>query len=204
MFKEMIMSLQKEIVLVLMSVLVAIVLIGGSYLYWQSLSEEKDRSEIGFRNITNKYNSARDRKRIIDDFENKFSELLQKGIIGNEKRLSWIETIESVVRNNQLSFIKYKINKQEMLNDKQLSAQFPGIDIYVSTMSLNMQLLHEGDLFALMSALNKKADGLFEVSECKIRRNRQSNQGPIEESGTDQNFNADCILNWYTFRAKGA
>lgn len=204
MLKEIILSLQKEMVLMLMAVMLSIILIGSSYLYWQSVSEEKRSVESAYLLISNKYETARERKRLIDQFDERFAELTKVGIIGMEQRLSWITVIDSEVRRNKVSYVKYKINKQEVVQDKALITKYPGIDIFVSKMDLNMQLLHEGDLFRLMNALENKAKGLFDITSCKITRNTQSGSLLIEHSGTDKNFKADCVLNWYTFRAKGA
>ncbi len=204
MFKETVMSVQREIVMMLIAILFSTVLIGASYVYWQSQNEDKVLAEVKYLQIKNKYSTAHERKQLIEKFGEKFNELIHKGVIGNEKRFSWVDVVESSVRNHQISYVKYKIDKQEVLMDKSLSSKYPGIDILVSKMNLNMQLLHEGDLFALMSELEYRAQGLFDIGECTIKRNKISSSAALEASGTDRNFKADCLLNWYTFRPKGA
>ena len=68
-------------------------------------------------------------------------------------------------------------------------------------MTLNMQLLHEGDLYTIINTLDKKAKGLFDVQSCKITKNLSSISALLEKD-SDKNFATVCVLNWYTMQKK--
>jgi hypothetical protein len=64
-------------------------------------------------------------------------------------------------------------------------------------MILDVNMAHEGDLFALLNDL-RKADGLYTVDNCKIEKVRK------KIIDTDNNMKAYCELGWYTFRGAKA
>ncbi|VAW56449.1 hypothetical protein MNBD_GAMMA07-510, partial [hydrothermal vent metagenome] len=82
-----------------------------------------------------------------------------------------------------------------------MAINYPDIDLLKSTMSLQMQLLHEGDLYTVINNLRLTTSGLFDVTRCAIIRNETQIKSLLD-SATDKNFSASCTLNWYTIKAK--
>ncbi len=68
-------------------------------------------------------------------------------------------------------------------------------------MKLDMQLLHEGDLYTILNALQRQTDGLFDTESCTINRNPTSIESLLD-SATNKNFSANCEINWYTMQKK--
>jgi len=192
-------DLQKELSVFLIALAVAIIMVVVSNLYWQTISEEKQMAEDQLLEAKEKYRTAQDRKRMLKEFGDKYKMLASSGIVGDEQRINWIDELEKTTRQEKIPYVKYIIEKQKQVKDSELKVAYPGIDVFQSTMSLNMELLHEGDLYTVINNLQAKAKGLFDVSQCTMRRNSRSTTA-ILETKTDKNFTARCKLNWFTMK----
>ena len=95
--------------------------------------------------------------------------------------------------------MKYKIQKQMLVQDQGIKSTYPAIDVFKSKMTIDMHLLHEGDLYTLINKLDEQTKGIFDVDSCKINRHQYS-QGSILETNTDKNLSAVCQLNWYSIK----
>lgn len=199
MIKPMLKNLQKEIGIFLIALVVSIIMILVSQMYWETISTDKQNAKDSLSEAREKYHTALERKRLLKEFEDKYDLLMKQGIVGEEKRLDWIDVIEQTTRKEKIPYLKYKIEQQKPLADSQIKATYPGIDVFQSTMTLDMELLHEGDLYTVINNLQKNAKGLFEVSACNMRRNNVA-VASILETNTDKNFSATCQLNWFTMK----
>jgi len=195
-------SLKAELSLFFVVLLAAVLLVGGVYLYRQSLIEDRGHAEARLNSIQEKYQQAKDQRRLMQEYKEKFALLKNNNIIGDENRLSWIDTLERIIEQQQIPHLKYKISQQQPFIDRKLLSQYPKVEVYQSPMSLEMSLLHEGDLFAIINGLDNSAKGLFDVEKCNIQRSKIQNVSLLD-SKTDNNFKAKCALNWYTFRPQG-
>ena len=92
-----------------------------------------------------------------------------------------------------MPLIKYSISTQKNLDAPNIKREFQGINVYKSVMTLDIDMAHEGDLFAILNDL-KKADGLFAVDSCDIEKINKD----IQLEGN--NMKAYCELGWYTFK----
>ena len=63
-----------------------------------------------------------------------------------------------------------------------------------------MDLLHEGDLFALLDSFNRTVTGLYGLRECKIMRRGEG----INTEADAVNLSALCYLNFLTIRKADA
>ena len=67
-------------------------------------------------------------------------------------------------------------------------------------MSIEMNFIHEGDLFVMLNALRDEAKGLMTVDKCDVELiNKDVNEGVIGQDTTD-NMRAFCELSWYTLK----
>jgi len=196
-------SLQNEIGIFLVSLVVSATIIIVSSMYKESAIEDKQMTSQQLEDAKQRYYVAIDRKKLLKEFENRFKQLEKQGVVGDEQRLNWIDIIEETTKTKKIPYVKYKINKQDPVVQNDVRGAFPGIEVFHSSMMLEMQLLHEGDLYTLINQLNAKAKGLFDIENCEISRNRNI-QGTLLEATTDRNFNAKCKLNWYTMKPLSA
>ena len=194
-------SMRKQLIVFSVCLLLSGLVFYVFYSMWQSSSEQKQTANNLLQNAKSRYYTALDKKRIVDTFENKYLSLIKNGIFGEENRLDWIDAIEATANKHQISLLKYRIDKQQLIKDNKLTQKYPGIDVFSSIMHLEMQLLHEADLYRIINHMSEISTGLFDVQSCAITRNLSSNKSIIQ-STTDRNFSAACTLNWYTMKKK--
>lgn len=129
-------------------------------------------------------------KREMHKFQPHFLRLLDAGLVGDEKRLEWTESIRRIQAQRRLLPISFEFEPQQAV---QMSAPMALADyqLRASRMHLHLDLLHEMDLFNFLGDL--RARSLFTVQDCKIKRS----DAPVD-SVTTPRLLADCTLNWVT------
>jgi len=135
---------------------------------------------------------AETEKEEIRAYQPQFIELRQRGLVGLERRLDWVEAIRQIQERRRLLPLTYEIDVQQPYR---LETALPTGDYSLlgSRMTLHMDLLHELDLLNFLSDL--RSNGTFAVQECVIRRTG----GAAPASGVlAPTLNADCTLNWLT------
>lgn len=125
-----------------------------------------------------------------------FASLQTRGIIGEEKRLDWVELIKEIKENRKLLDIQYEFAPQQTSE----RAALPGFSFRSSPMRLQMKLLHEGDLINLINDLRSQAKAYVRVRSCTVTRI------PRTESITGEValLDANCQLDWFTILPEGA
>lgn len=190
--------LRGTLVVFVFSVFAAAALVGGSHRFRQSMEAEYQANHARFRQASAQYLAVDEEERIIDEFYPDFVRLYQAGLIGRERRLSWLETLRAANLDIGLPALTYKIEAQRA----ELPA-FPlalgGFELLVSPMNLNVGLLHEGDLLALFEILDRDALGQYTVRSCVLRRTDVSGMLAAAEA----NLIADCTLDWLTLDLGG-
>ncbi len=173
--------------------LLSIAFVSVSYMYMEDSYQDQQSSKRAMRLWQIKIDSSVENNQIIDEFEANFLRLVNQGVVGEENRLSWFETIQSAAKKRGMPSVKYSISEQEALSARDLNSRYRGIDVFKSEMTLNIKMAHEGDLFALLNDL-RKADGLFAIDSCNIEKVSK------KIVDTENNMKAYCELGWYTFR----
>jgi len=147
--------------------------------------------------IQNKLSRATEEEREIREKLVDYRKLLASGVIGDERRLEWVETIGQIKRDHKLFEIKYQIEPQRTL-------ELPGItptsevEFRVSALKVEMQLLHEGDLLVFLDGLRGKLKSHVLVRSCAIQRLDRSGQ----DRGIAPRLRADCVIDLVTIRDK--
>jgi hypothetical protein len=95
----------------------------------------------------------------------RYRELQASGVVGGEKRLEWVESVERIRLGRRLPDITYEIAAQQRFGSPNPAVS----DFYFSTMRLDLPLLHEGDLFTVLADLRQTAPGYFRVHSCSLR-----------------------------------
>jgi len=176
---------------------VSAIVVSMSYVYMDGIDQEQQSAKRAMRIWQSKINSSVENNQIIDEFEVNFLRLVNQGVVGSENRLSWFETIQETTKRRGMPSVRYSISTQEPLKEDNLKREYNGIDVFKSVMTLDIEMAHEGDLFALLNDLSK-AEGLYAIDKCVIEK--MSNK--IVD--TDNNMRAYCELGWYTFRGSKA
>jgi hypothetical protein len=98
-----------------------------------------------------------------------YEQMRQRGIVGEQTRLDWIESITRIKNERKLFEIRYNFEAQKPLD-------YPGLvttdaaDFVVSRLKLDMLLLHEGDLLNFLSDLQAGIKAHVSVRNCVVTR----------------------------------
>ena len=135
------------------------------------------------------------KRKLIKKYYPIFVDLYNQGVLGKEHRLNWIEVLKSSGDKIKLPSLNYQVASQDVFTPA-FSVNAGRYQIYASTMSLGMQLLHEGDLFALLNSLDNDANGIYSIPSCRIDRSSSA----ITDNPGASNVNAKCELTWFTIK----
>jgi hypothetical protein len=145
------------------------------------------------QNMQARLTQVRQEKLEITDRLEEYKRLLQRGVIGKEKRLDWIDALVVTKEENKLPDLKYSIDPQKRLGYPQISATAE-VETMTSPMKLDMTLVHEGDLFRVLLGLRRALPAHFLVEDCSIQR-------PVSP-GANARLNATCKANVVTIRER--
>ena len=150
------------------------------------------------REFDNKFRQVRSEENEIREKSAMFTVLQKRGIIGDEKRLEWVELLKEIRDKRRLIDLQYEIAPQRALDPTPASAAgaTSSFSFYSSSMRLQLKLLHEEDLLRLLGDLRRQATALIQVKACSVTRL------PFRagESGTQGQLQADCQIDWITLR----
>lgn len=124
-----------------------------------------------------------------------FGELRQRGVIGEEQRLDWIDLLNALRRKHGIT-LQYELAPQRELETK-LAGTF---SFYASTMQLQLGLLHEEDLLRILDDLRQEARALILLRHCKLGRRHEADDEPNKPLGAQ--LQADCRIDWVTLRER--
>lgn len=133
----------------------------------------------------------------LQGYYHQYQNLVEQNIIGEEKRLDWIESIERIRNRLNIFSVKYKLDPQETLDV--MGTDLPGsnFDLRRSNMTLGLSLLHEGQLLNFIDALSEEAKGMYLLDSCVLTRNDL-----MRKLKFTPNLEAECTLGWITLYEK--
>ncbi len=174
----------------------ALSLAGGTLVFYSQ--EKLQRAKIQLAGADAQKQQAEGKLKQVKDEESEiklkaslFSNLVARGIVGEEQRLDWVELLRDIRNNRRIIDMQYEFAPQQTM---------PGTlgnwNFYVSTMQLQMQLLHEEDLLNVLADLRNTAKAQILVKACETTRL------PRQEAATGikANLQAQCSLDWVTVR----
>jgi hypothetical protein len=134
----------------------------------------------------------------LQGYYHQYQNLVEQNVIGIERRLDWIETIEKIRNQLNIFSVKYKLEPQETLNLENNSTS-NSFDLHRSNMTLDFSLLHEGQLLNFFDALSEEAKGMYLLENCTLTRNDL-----VRQLRFVPNLQAECTLGWITLNEKNA
>jgi hypothetical protein len=140
-----------------------------------------------------RYAHVDNEKRDIRNFQQRYIELRERGLIGEEKRLEWVDAIRQTQEQRKLLPLSYEIDPQQPVR-LESALDLGEYQLQGSRMRLHMELLHEMDLFDFLGDLHERS--FFAVQDCSIKRLGVVAGAPGAAAGPT--LGADCTLNWIT------
>ena len=129
-------------------------------------------------------------KRDIRNFQPRYIALRERGLIGAERRLEWVDQIRQSQEQRKLLPLSYEIEPQQVVR-LESALDLGEYQLHGSRMRLHMDLLHEMDLFNFLDDLRQRS--FFAVQDCAIKR-----LGRAAGAVGGPTLGADCTLNWIT------
>ncbi len=177
----------------------ALVLVG---LLVSFADQYRTKNELALQAQQNLLNQARQKfqssgleKETIIQYLPMYNDLLSSGFIGEERRIEWIETLRQIHAANKLFNIDYSIGLQENYKPSFLP-NLGNFRLNRSVMSLKLDMLHEGDLLALLDGLHEQTTP-FIVRDCEIKRPIGA---VVNTKNVISNMQANCEIDWLTLR----
>lgn len=135
---------------------------------------------------------ATEEEREIKENLQQYQALAAHGIVGEENRLDWVDTVTAIKNERRLFNISYSIEPQREL-DYPGFGKGTGVKFMVSRVKMSLQLLHEEDLLGFIDELARRGKPYLSVRSCDLRRAARG-------SGTTlaPRLEADCTFDQIT------
>jgi hypothetical protein len=194
-------TIHKPLIVFSAGVIVGILLFMTALKYNEGEKTRFMTAENDFNHTQQRYNEAQRDKELYRQYLDRYVRLSEKGIVGEEQRLSWIEVLQAVNKRLQLSSLQYEISPQQKAT---LPLNLPpNIELNVSKMKLSAGLLHEGDLIELLETLKLRANGFYALDSCELATQIGARRSLRYQPGVPF-ITMDCSLSWYTVHVKAA
>ena len=190
--------LRRPLIMLAASLAVSALLILAGWQYEKAQAEEYQKSLSTLQSTHSLYRNIVNDIDLLDQYRNLYNDYKSSGLVGEERRLSWIESLESTNEVLRLPTLTYSLQPQEKFERPGFKTK-RGVEVMSSPMELKMGLLHEEDLFALLEGLRLSIRNLFTVDSCQITRDSS-----IERSLDTKrpNLSTSCTIRWVTIDAE--
>ena len=137
--------------------------------------------------------SANEEEREIKANLQQYQALAAHGVIGEEKRLDWVDTITAIKNERRLFNIGYSIEPQQELDYPGFSPG-GGVKFMASRVKMNLLLLHEEDLLNFIDDLARRGRPYLSVRSCVVHRSERGAAGTT----LAPRLQADCVFDLIT------
>jgi hypothetical protein len=195
-------------------ILISVALFGGSNWYNEQQQEKYDVSKQELWQIKEKLKLGKKLAYWLSGYKPFYEQLIKEHIVNDEDRLGWIESIDRIVKNEKIPYVKFTLNRQQATKFPFYKKDIDGVSLFKTVMELNFSLLHEGDLFKLLNSLEQQTQGLFLIKSCQLSNKVLVSSNlyepidytqPIEKIRNEiyrHNIDGKCFLDWYTIHKK--
>ena len=127
-----------------------------------------------------------------------YERLKELRILGEERRLEWVEALARIRIARELAELRYQVDRQKVL--KTLPGK-PSLELRSSALKVELALLHEGDLLGFLSDLRASGNAYYSVRQCSIARIADA----LQAATTAPRLRATCQIDLITLaEAKGS
>ena len=184
----------------IIALVVVIIVVSGLIALAYNFSIQQEQAMQNQQNLLNaarqRFQSSGIEKATITEYLPQYQALINKGFVGEERRLEWVDELRKQHQALKLFSIKYSIGLQEPYKPS-FSTNLGGFILNRSVMTLDLDMLHEEDILQLTEALSKKNKEVFMLRDCEITR---LNAGGALSNQLIANLHAKCELDWLTLR----
>lgn len=190
--------LRRPIIVLMASILIAAGLVAAGYEFESRMDQQYQQSLGTLQSTHRLYSNMVNDIDLLEQYKTLYEGYRDSGLVGEERRLSWIESLETANSGIRLPQLSYSLLPQEDFKRPGLKVAAQ-VAVNSSPMTLDMGLLHEEDLFAYLEGLRQSIQNLFTVDACQFVR-RGSVDAPLNTQNV--NLNANCTIRWVSIDAK--
>lgn len=172
--------------------------IGGSAVFFSHkfahhAQQARQQARQQLADARSKLNAARDDQENMATYTKEYTAIYRREIIGDEQRLNLIEGLETLRQRKRVLDFKYAIAPQQPY--KPVPALDSGnFEPQLSAMTLQFELLHEGQLINFFDSLRRDINGWFILDKCTMEWS----------AGATAQLKADCAGGWLTLKNRNA
>lgn len=146
---------------------------------------------------------AHNEEQELRDKITRYEALRQRGIVGMEQRLDWIDLINQIKTARRIPKLEYDFSPQRKLDATFLpeGTETNDMSFMSSQMHLRLSLLHEGELLGFLDDLRTAAPAVIQVRACNLARS-MPDQTFAEQRGIRPQLIAECTLEWITLKPR--
>lgn len=184
----------KTPLLILGGVFIALgALIGYAHYYNQQQQKALENQKNQLNNARQRYLSSGSEKDVITEYLPQYRKLIDKGFVGEERRIEWVDELRMQHQQHKLYAIQYNIGQQEEYKPT-FALNLGAFVLHRSVMKLELDMLHEGDILKLTESMANSDAPPFMLRSCEMLR--------VNHSSTFNqlipNLHAKCELDWLT------
>lgn len=141
------------------------------------------------------FDAAQNDQQNMATYAKEYNALMAHKVIGDEQRLDWMEGLEKLRQQGRVLGFTYTISPQQAFapSPPQDAGNF---QLNRSGMTMQVNLLHEGQLLDLLAAMNTQMKGWFMLDSCALSRvTAGSDTSPLK---------AECKGGWFTMKNRNA
>ena len=185
-------GLRGSVVLFVLALAAAAAAAGGAVRFHDDAVRGYEEQKARLASARSRYRTIDDQRRRIETWLPPFRALQAAGVIGEERRLAWIETLRAAAVRIRLPSLRYRIERRTAYETGLVpdGAYRP----FATVVHIEAGLLHEGDLMRLLRELAARGAGLHRIERCDVRR---TGPGFVMRAGV-VNLSAECDLRWIT------
>ena len=186
--------LKHTLIFLVVAIILSLAFIFGGLQFEQAKYEEYTTTRSSLEQTHLKYKKLVDDLDLLQLYRESYKGYKENGLIGAERRLTWIETLEAVNDDLKLPKLTYALSPQEgfkrpkFIHDKKIL-------VNSTPMLMNIDLLHEEDLFKVFNGIQERIDNLFTIEQCTLSRKQSS--GALLNTRS-ANLNSNCLMRWIT------
>lgn len=179
-----------HVVALLLSVAVGAGAISASSWNWRQARKQLEISQERRNAARDRLSHAETEKQEIRQYQPQYAALLERGLVGRENRLDWVDALRQIQEQRKLMPISYELSPQQPVRID-AAIDLGDYRLVGSRMRLHMELLHDGDLFVLLDDLRQRS--FYSAQDCTVERAASGQPSPLAPT-----LVADCTLNWLT------
>jgi hypothetical protein len=171
----------------------ALISLSGTYL--EHALKDRQNAQNQLSDSRMQLSAAQNDQENMSAYALEYNALLAQKVIGNEQRLDWMEGLEKLRQQGAVLDFKYTIAPQQGYTPNP-SVDAGNFQLSRSSMTLQIDLLHEEQLLRLFADMRRQMTGWFMLDSCSISRT-----GSVDDLTP---LKAECTGGWFTMKNKSA